>query len=125
MNTSFYDLLLNDFGFKVPVRSARSFNIDVVENEDGYKIYAEMPGVNKKDIKIDFEDGVLKIEARKEEKNEKYLLMEISRLSYYREIKFGDIDEESIKAKYIDGVLEISVNIKKPEEKTKKAITNE
>jgi HSP20 family protein len=125
MNTNFYDLLLNDFGFKVPVRNARSFNIDVIEGEGFYKVYAEMPGVNKKDITIDFEDGILKISANKEEKKEKYLLREISRLPFYREVNFGNVDEESIKAKYTDGILEVTVVLKKPEEKTKKSITIE
>jgi HSP20 family protein len=125
MNTNFYDLLLNDFGFKVPVRNARSFNIDVIEGEGFYKVYAEMPGVNKKDITIDFEDGILKVSANKEEKKEKYLLREISRLPFYREVNFGNVDEESIKAKYTDGILEVTVVLKKPEEKTKKSITIE
>ncbi len=122
MRTNFYDLLFDDFNFRVQTPKTRGFNVDVIEEENAYKVYAEIPGVKKGDIVIDFEDGILKISANKEENEKSYILKEISRLPYYREISFGNINEESIKAKYDSGILEVVINLKKPEEKTKKAI---
>lgn len=122
MRTNFYDLLFDDFNFRVQTPKTRGFNVDVIEEENAYKVYAEIPGVRKEDIVIDFEDGILKISANKEENEKSYILKEISRLPYYREINFGNINEESIKAKYDGGILEVVINLKKPEEKTKKTI---
>lgn len=122
MRTNFYDLLFDDFNFRVQTPKTRGFNVDVIEEENAYKVYAEIPGVRKEDIVIDFEDGILKISANKEENEKSYILKEISRLPYYRKINFGNINEESIKAKYDGGILEVVINLKKPEEKTKKAI---
>ena len=122
MRTSLYDLLLNDFDFEMPTRNTKGFNVDAIEGDNCYKVYAEIPGVDKKDITVDFEDGLLKIGATKNKKDEKYVLSEISSLPYYREINLGSVTEESIKAKYNDGILEVTINLKKPEEKAKKTI---
>lgn len=99
----------------------RSFPIDVVEGENQYIVYAEIPGVAKEDIKISFENGVLAIEANKKKKDkEKFLIHERSNMRMKREIQFGDIHEESLSAKYENGVLMVTVNLEAP--KAKKTI---
>ena len=36
--------------------STKGFPVDVIEEKDGYKVYAEIPGVKKEDIKVIDED---------------------------------------------------------------------
>ena len=85
---------------------------DVKENENGYVMEVELPGLDKKDISIDIKDGYLNISASKSEaeksKKENYIRRERSfscRRSYY----VGDIRKEDIKAKYENGILTISI----------------
>ncbi len=106
-------------------------NVDVVENEDSYQILAEMPGLDKKDLSVDVSDGILTIKGeRKEEKEKvekgkgnkgKYHYLERSYGSYVRQFRLSeDVDQDSVSAKYNNGVLEL--NIKKSEKAKPKQI---
>ena len=108
----------------------RSFPINVTVEDGNYHVYAAIPGVNKEDIKIDFENSLLtiKTECKKEEKEEntkKYLVKERSECAYERSFQFSEFDEESISAKYENGILEVILCPKKPEVKEKKKIVIE
>ena len=108
----------------------KSFPINVTVEDGNYHVYAAIPGVNKEDIKIDFENSLLtiKTECKKEEKEDntkKYLVKERSECAYERSIQFEDFDEESISAKYENGILEVILCPKKPEVKEKKKIVIE
>ena len=108
----------------------RSFPINVTLEDGNYHVYAAIPGVNKEDIKIDFEDSTLtiKTECKKEEKEEntkKYLVKERSECAYERSIQFTEFEEESISAKYENGILEVVLCPKKAEVKEKKKIVIE
>lgn len=101
----------------------RSFPLDLVEIENGFEVIAEMPGVQKEDIKMSFEDGILTIEAdRKKDAKAKYLLNERDITHLKRSIQFGDIHEDTITAKLENGLLMITIKTKVPEEKPKKTI---
>lgn len=103
--------------------STRSFPVDVVEEKNAYKVYAEIPGVKKENIQVTFEDGTLTISANVENpKDKKYIIRERSVAKYLRDIYFGDILEDTVSAKYNDGVLEVTITTKAPEEKPKKVI---
>lgn len=102
---------------------ARSFPVDVVEEKNAYKVYAEIPGVKKEDIKVTFEDGTLNITANPvNDKDKKYIIRERGTAKYVRDIYFGDILEDTVSAKYLDGVLEVTITTKAPEEKPKRVI---
>ncbi len=108
----------------------KSFPINVTVEDGNYHVYAAIPGVNKEDIKIDFENSLLtiKTECKKEEKEEntkKYLVKERSECAYERSIQFEEFEEESISAKYENGILEVILCPKKPEVKEKKKIVIE
>lgn len=108
----------------------KSFPINVTVEDGNYHVYAAIPGVNKEDIRIDFENSLLtiKTEGKKEEKEEntkKYLVKERSECAYERSIQFEEFDEESISAKYENGILEVILCPKKPEVKEKKKIVIE
>lgn len=83
---------------------------DVIENEGGYLVTADLPGVNKEDIKISFEKGYLTIEAsRKNPENVKYYLNERP-MHFKKTIYFNDeLDGEEVKAKYENGILAVTL----------------
>ena len=115
--------LVNEFNNMFYDGGYNGFPVDVIETENGYKVVAEIPGVKKEDIQIEFEDGVLSISANmpKIDTNTKYLIHERRNQKLRRTINFGDSDEDTIKANYENGLLMVDINIKK-EEKVKKTI---
>lgn len=126
MRNDFYNFInelnmeLNNI-FKEP--QTKSFPVDVVEADNGFVVFAEMPGVKKENINVTFEDGKLTIEGKKEnvENTDKYLINERSNIPYKRVISFGDILDDQITAKLEDGILKVTITTKEPE-KTSKSI---
>ena len=101
--------------------------MDVKERDDAYVIKTEMPGVNKDDVSITLENGVLTItgesKSEKEEKQGERVLRQERRYGkFVRSLRLGtQIDEKGVKASYKDGVLELI--LPKAEEVKPKRIT--
>ena len=88
--------------------------VDIKETENEFKILADIPGVDPKDIDVHMEDGVLTIrgerEAKKEEEKEGYKRVERSYGSFYRRFNMPDTaDADKISAKSVHGVLEVTI----------------
>lgn len=88
--------------------------VDVIDEGDRIKVVADLPGFAKEDIEIYFEDGDLVIKAERkmelEEKNKDYIKRERRVGKFYRRISLpADINKDDVKAKYNNGVLEITV----------------
>ncbi len=85
---------------------------DIKEEDDKYLITVDVPGVERKDIDIQMEEGVLTIkgEKEKEEKEEVkgYVRKERVRGTFCRRFSLPDVDPEKINAKFKDGVLTIT-----------------
>ncbi len=105
----------------------RSFPADIIEGDGFYQVNCEIPGVDKDKIEVTFEDSTLSIKASSNtnDDNKKYLINERGNKEYERKFYFGDIEEDSLNAKYENGVLSVTINLKKPEEKQKRVITIE
>lgn len=87
-------------------------NIELSEKNGSYVVKAELAGIDKKDIHVDLDDGVLTIKAEKkqekEEKKRDYAYTEIRYGSFQRSIAVPkSIKPEDIKATYEKGLLEI------------------
>jgi len=100
--------------------------VDLYEKDDHFMIKAELPGVDKNDIKIDLKDRLLTLSGERnydnEVKEENYYRRERSYGKFQRAFTLPtDVDSDKIKADFIDGVLEIEVP--KPEEKKAKQVT--
>ena len=98
---------------------------DVIENDDAYVIKAELPGVNKNDVKITLRDNVLTIKGeKKEEKEEKeknFHRIERSYGSFERSFALpAGVKNDKVDAAYKDGVL--SITLPKAEEAKPKEI---
>ena len=110
-----------DFGIIPQSRSTRtrwleggewSPLVDIIDEKDKIIAKAELPGVNKEDIKVTFSDNTLTIRGeRKEEKDikkENYYCCERMHGTYSRTIALPvDIDKDKIKSSFKNGVLEI------------------
>ena len=104
-------------------RSTQGFKADVLVIENGYQIVGEVPGAKKEDINVDYEDGILTIEANINiDEEQQYLMRERRSRTLRRTFSLGDINEESIKAKYENGLIMVSVNFKEEVKKEKKNI---
>ncbi len=88
--------------------------LDVAEDKDKYTITADLPGLTKEHIKVDFEDGILTISGERkydsEQKEKNYHRLERSYGRFSRSLNLGHgVDANGIKATYKDGVLEVLV----------------
>lgn len=116
LDDMFKGLMLRPVRFEQQVPQIK---IDVKENDGAYVIRADIPGVKKEDIKVDVDGNVISISAEvKEEKEQKEGGRVIRSERYYgsmsRSFSLGqDVDEKTAKAKYTDGVLELTLP-KKP-----------
>jgi HSP20 family protein len=88
--------------------------VDIAENDAGYEIKAELPGVTEKDIEVKLVNGGLLITGeKKEEKEEKekgYVLSECSYGSFERSFALPDsVDTNKISATFANGVLKVTL----------------
>ena len=101
--------------------------VNVYEYEDKVGIIAEIPGLKKKQLNIEVEDGVLTISGDKhgirEEAGATVLRRELKASSFKRSFELGEqLDADSINANFDDGVLSISINKIEPEKPKKKFV---
>lgn len=87
---------------------------DISETDTSYLIKAEIPGVNKEDVKVTLQDGILTISGErrqeKEEKGKKYHRIERSYGSFVRSFRMpDDADESAVKAEFKDGMLNVTL----------------
>lgn len=92
----------------------RSMATDILENEKEYMITAELPGLEKKDVKISIDKNQLLIEAEvdqeKEEKEQNWIRRERYQGSFRRSFVLDDTcDCEKIKAEMEKGILNIHI----------------
>jgi len=88
--------------------------IDISETDNEYKIEAELPGINQKEIDVKIDNNILTIKGKKEdikeEKEKNYHLRERYYGAFQRSISLpNNIEPEKIKASFENGVLNISV----------------
>lgn len=115
-----FDSVLDNFW--APVSGSRTGNevsftprVDVTENKKNYEINTELPGIDKKDIEVTLENGILSISAEsrqenKEEKDGRVIRQERRYGKFVRSFNLGtDVKEKDIKAEFKDGVLKLWV----------------
>lgn len=125
-NLSLFDDFVDRFFHEDILDNSRIMAVDVIENERDFMIKANLPGINKEEIKVSLKENQLSIEVQqkleKEEKQGTTLRSERYIGNYHRYVLLPEnCDAEAIKAKLADGVL--TLNIPKIEPKPKKEIT--
>jgi len=82
---------------------------DFDTKENAIKITAEMPGISKQDVKVGVKEGLVTIHAENGDRK------------YHAELPVeGDLDADTAKATYINGILELRIKIREsPNHKSK------
>ncbi len=91
------------------------FKTDIKDEGDHYVLEADLPGFEKKDIKLDVENDILTVRAERHSEHEdkdkkgKYVRCERSYGAYMRRFDLSGIKTDAINAKYEDGVLKLTM----------------
>ena len=107
-----------------PYQGSAYPKVNVYEYDDKVGIVAEIPGLNKKQLNVDVEDGVLTISGDKhstfEDDGAKVLRRELKQSSFKRSFELGEqLDGDNIAANFKDGVLSVSIPKIEPEKPKK------
>lgn len=94
----------------IDVKGEREPLVDVTTNDNEVKVIAELPGVEKEDIRLDAASNSLTIDVDTESRK------------YYKEFELPDeVDPTSARSSYKNGVLEVT--LKKVKEKKTKGVS--
>lgn len=111
----------NKFGFPAENNEENGYEnavwmplTDIFEDKDNYTIKADLPGINKKDVKISFNNGELSISGERvqetENKDAKSHRIERTFGKYFRSFTLPkEIKTDMIKADFKDGQLTITI----------------
>jgi len=89
--------------------------VNVYEYDDKVGIVAEIPGLDKKDLNVEVEDGVLTVSGEKshgvfDETKAKVLRRELKHSSFKRQFTLGELlDGGNINASFEDGILSVEI----------------
>jgi HSP20 family protein len=118
MNRMFDQFFSDDFPFptRLVARPSMDFlpRLDISESENEFKVSAELPGMDEKDIQIRLEKDTLILSGEKksesEEKEKTYHRVERSYGSFERVIPFDTrLDEDKVSAVFKNGVLTVTL----------------
>ena len=106
--------------FDEDVMDKKVMATDIFETERGYEIAIDLPGCDKEDIHMSFEEGYLNVEVEHQEEREarsgRYLRRERYEGACKRSFYVGkQTAHEDIKAVFENGVLKITIEKKDPE----------
>lgn len=120
----FFPSLFDDDFFTVSSNRPNSMPaVNIREDEKNYFLELAVPGMDKKDLKIDINEDVLTISSEtkneSEDKQEGYTRKEFSYSSFVRSFYIPEnVNKDSIQANYKEGILTVSFP-KMQEEKNK------
>lgn len=118
MNRMFDQFFSDDFPFSTRLMAHPTLDflprLDISETETEFKVNAELPGMDEKDIQIRLEKDTLVLSGEKksetEEKEKTYHRVERSYGSFERVIPFDTrLDEDKVSAVFKNGVLTITL----------------
>jgi HSP20 family protein len=117
------NLFDDDFFPVVPSRSTSMPAVNIKEDEKRFTLDLAVPGIDKKDLKIEISDDIITISSEqkleKEENGDDFKRREFSYTSFCRSFYLPEnVNKEKIEANYKDGILSV-VLPKEEEEKTK------
>lgn len=119
------DRMFEDFGLSAQGRSRTSGGsqmglwvpaVEVIQREGNLVVRAELPGLNKEDVKLELTDEGLVIQGERkqehEETGEGFYRSERSYGRFYRVIPLPEeIEPEQVRAQFNNGVLEVTIPI--------------
>ncbi|MDH9160226.1 Hsp20 family protein [Staphylococcus succinus] len=119
-NTSTRNLPNDLFDSLLPER--QDFKVDVYQDENQYFVKAELPGFNKENVSIEYNENTLTITASNvnttNEEISSYIIKERNTSEVSRKFIFKNINDTNISASMADGML----TVKLPKKQYKKQI---
>ena len=125
VETQFPDVV-KSVGVK-PYQGSAYPKVNLYEYEDKIGIVAEIPGLNKKQLNVEVEEGVLTISGDKHstfnDDGAKVIRRELKQSSFKRSFELGELlNGEDISASFKDGILSVSIPKTEPEKPKKHAV---
>jgi len=98
---------------------------DIIDEGKQFRVKMDVPGIKKKDVKLNVTENSLEISAEhkeeSEDKKKNYLKKERSQVSYFRTLPLSqNVVASKVKAKLSEGVLDITLPKSKPTKVQKK-----
>ncbi len=89
-------------------------HLDLTESKDEYRVTAELPGLDREEFEILFEEDVLTLKgekkSREKSEDERFRRAETRSGAFERKVRFGrPVDADGVVAVHKNGVLEITV----------------
>ena len=104
----------NDWNFSVRSKTNWSPAVDVKESDNSFTLTADIPGLTKKEVKVNITDGILSISGERKFEDEKE-----SGNYHYRERRYGSfsrtfnlpetVNDKDISASFKNGILSIEL----------------
>lgn len=112
----FFDTLQDNFFDAFLSKGAnQSLKTDIKDNENDYEVEVELSGVKKDDISMNYHDGVLNIDAKKDsfadhsDQEGNMMLSERNYGSLSRSYRLPNVNSDEINAKFDNGVLKVTL----------------
>jgi HSP20 family protein len=92
-----------------------AIKVDLTEDDNAYKVQAEIPGTKKEDVKVQVEGNRVTIscetkQEKEEKEGERVICRELRQGASYRSFTLAtDVDETKAEAKYENGMLELTL----------------
>lgn len=109
----FDNFFSDDFFAPAQLNNISNFNVDVKEEENDYIVAADLPGVKKENIALEYDNNYLTIAAKREDvaqskdDNNNFVRRERIYGEMRRSFYADNIDEANIDASFNNGVLKI------------------
>jgi HSP20 family protein len=97
------------------IAAEQMIGLEITENDQAYTVRAEIPGVKKEDIKVEVQGNRVSISAETRNETEQKQGERVVRSElYYGQLQRNfalahEIDEGKATARYVDGVLELTL----------------
>lgn len=119
---AFGDDFFKPFFFGDPVSPA--FRVDVRDEGEFYRMEAELPGLNREDIHVDVDEGMLTVSAEWDcgKDGGDYLLCERCAGHVQRSFALENVKEDEITADYANGILSLKLPKRTGEGRTARRI---
>lgn len=129
----FPNIIEKFFGNKITDEAATNEDVSVIPSvniadvDKAFEVSVAVPGLDKKDVKIEIQDNCLVVSSEKqyekEEKNKNWMRREFGYASFQRKFELpANADQDKIQAEMKNGVLSIKVAKKDGYEENRKRI---
>lgn len=116
-----FDQFFNEPWLSPLFAQSGAMRVDIRETDKEYIVEAEIPGVDKKNIQLDLQDGILTISVKHDEQvnveKDNYIRRERRATALRRSFQVDNVKEDAVTAAYNNGILTITLPKRAPGKK--------